>query len=105
MGKIDESTVIQFNLKWFIGIIVTIVSFFVTFYFTVQKPNNDGVMNFVEQRFQDQEKYQELKFEKLDEMNSKLTDMERNIDALKRRSDDLFELRSTIDNTGGQLGN
>jgi len=102
MGKIDETTVIQFNLKWFIGIIVTVISFFVTFYFTVQKPNNDGVKEFVQQRFDDQQKYQELKFEKLDEMSTKLSDVEGKVDALQRR--ELNELRNQVgDDTGASF--
>lgn len=105
MAKVDEGTVIQFNLKWFIGIIVTVISFFVTFYFTVQKPNNESIKELVQQRFEDQQKYQDLKFEKLDEMSTKIGDLQLKVDALSRRNDDLNRLRNSIDNTGATLGN
>ena len=102
MAKVDEGTVIQFNLKWFIGIIVTVISFFVTFYFTVQKPNNESIKELVEQRFQDQQRYQDLKFEKLDEVSTKLNDVENKVDALQRR--ELNELRNSIgEDTGASF--
>lgn len=102
MGKVDEGTVIQFNLKWFIGIIITVIGFFVTFYFTVQKPNNDSVKEFVQQRFDDQQKYHDLKFEKIDEVTTKLDDVEKKVDALQRR--ELDELKNSVsDDTGASF--
>lgn len=104
MGKIDEVTVIQFNLKWFIGIIISLVTSFGGFYFGVIKPDSESIKGFVEQRFVDNEKYQEIKFEKLDEMNQKLSDLESKVDALNSRNTDLNELRNNNNNTGASLG-
>lgn len=97
MAKVDETTVIQFNLKWFIGIIISVIGFFVTFYFAVQKPNNDSIKDFVEQRFEDQQKYQDLRFQKLDDMATKLNDMDQKVDALSQR--ELNDLRSRNEDT------
>ena len=103
MGKVDETTVIQFNLKWFIGIVISLVTSFGGFYFGVIKPDNNSIKDVVEQRFEDQQKYQELKFEKLDEMNQKLDGLELKVDALSRRNTDLNDLRSNNNNTGASF--
>ena len=94
--KVDESTVIQFNLKWFISIIVAIVSFFVTFYFTVQKPNNDEVKDHMTELMTREREYQDLKFQKLDDLNQTVTDLQDIVDALKKRNDDLIDLREEL---------
>ena len=102
MAKIDETTVIQFNLKWFIGIIISLAVSFASFYFGFIKPDNKAIVDTVEQRFDNQDKYQKLKFEKLDEMNTKLGDVEQKVDALQRR--ELDELRAQVeDGTGASF--
>jgi hypothetical protein len=102
MPKIDESTVIQFNLKWFLGIIVALLTSFGSFYYTVQKPNNDSIKAHMDELMIKEREYQELKFEKLDELSSKVNDINGKVDALQRR--ELDELRSQVDdNTGASF--
>jgi hypothetical protein len=100
---LNETTVIQFNLKWFIGSLISLLISLGGFYFTIVKPDNDSIKNVVEQRFTDNEKFQNLKFEKLDEMNQKLGDLELKIDALNRRNTDLNELRTNNNNTSASF--
>lgn len=105
MPKIDETTIIQFNLKWFIGIIVSILMSFAGFYYTVQKPSNEGIKTHMDELMINERKYQELKFEKLDDMNTTLNDLQTTVDALKKRNDDLDALRNRVanNNTSGEL--
>ena len=100
---LNETTVIQFNLKWFIGSLISLLISFGGFYFGIIKPDNDSIKTVVEQRFNDNEKYQELKFEKLDDMNQKLDDLELKVDALNRRNTDLDALRTQTQNTGASF--
>ena len=90
--KVVESTVIQFNLKWFIGIIFSLLTAFSGFYYTVQKPNNDSTKGHMDELMVKEREYQDLKFEKLDEMSTKLNDVDLKVDALTRR--ELDELRA-----------
>jgi hypothetical protein len=102
MAKIDENTVIQFNLKWFIGIIIALLTSFASFYYTVQKPNNDSIKDHMDELMVKEREYQELKFEKLDEVATKLNDVENKVDALQRR--ELDELRNSVgDNTSASF--
>jgi len=94
MGKIDESTVIQFNLKWFIGIVFSLLTAFTGFYYAVQKPNNDSVKGHMDELMVKEREYQELKFEKLDEMSTQLNDVQGKVDAITKR--ELDELRAQV---------
>jgi hypothetical protein len=105
MPKVDETTIIQFNLKWFIGMIVSLLMAFSGFYYTVQKPSNEGIKSHMDELMAQEHKYQDLKFEKLDDMNTTLTHLQTTVDALKKRNDDLDALRNRVasTNTGGEL--
>lgn len=104
MPNINDNTIIQFNLKWFLGIVFSLLTAFIGFYFTIQKPNNDSVKGHMDQLMLKEREYQNVKFEKLDEMNGKIDDLQLKVDALNRRNDDLNELRGRND-TGASLGN
>ena len=100
--KVDEGTIIQFNLKWFIGIIFSLLKAFTGFYYTVQKPNNDSVKSHMEDLMDKEREYQDLKFEKLDGMSDKLDNVDLKVDALTRR--ELDELRAESgENTGASF--
>lgn len=105
MSKLDENTIIQFNLKWFIGIIFSLITAFSGFYYVIQKPNNDTIKIHMDEIMLRERDYQNLRFEKLDDMSQKISDLEGKIDALSKRNDDLNSLRNRIDNTGATLGN
>jgi len=102
--KVDESTVIQFNLKWFITIIGSIIISFGSFYFGVQKPNNDSIKDYMKELMEGERKYQDLRFEKLDEMQITIDGLKKSIEDLSKRDDDLNRLKERS-NTGGSLGN
>ena len=104
--KLNDSTIIQFNLKWFISIIVAIVAFFMTFYFTVQKPDNDSVKERMEELMAKEREYQDLKYEKMDELRLSVDDLTQQVEALNKRNRDLDILRARVDettNTSGEL--
>jgi len=102
--KVDESTVIQFNLKWFITIIGSIIISFGSFYFGVQKPNNDSIKDYMKELMEGERKYQDLRFEKLDEMQITIDGLKKSVEDLSKRDDDLNRLKERS-NTGGSLGN
>jgi len=101
--KVDESTVIQFNLKWFITIIGSIIISFGSFYFGVQKPNNDSIKDYMKELMEGERKYQDLRFEKLDEMQITIDGLKKSVEDLSKRDDDLNRLKERS-NTGGSLG-
>jgi len=97
---INEATIIQFNLKWFIGSLLSLLLSFGGFYFGFVRADTKAIIEHVDDKLADERRFQELKFEKLDDMNTAIGDLKVTVDALKKRNDDLDALRTRIaDNT------
>lgn len=95
MASINKDTKIEFSVSMFFSTIGTVLTFFIAFYFTVQKPNNDSVKEYAKEQFESQKLYLDEKFKHIDEslvtFSSGLSNLTTQVQVLNDREKDFSD--------------
>ena len=86
---ITKETKIEFSIGWFLSTIGSVITIFIAFYFSIQKPDNDSIKEQMKEHFELREKYLEEKFKHIDEsvqgFSSGLSNLNTQVGELSKR--------------------